>query len=128
MTDDLGKYLGVPLIHSRVNRSTYQYIIEKIRGKFKSWKDKKLALAGRIILAQSVITTTPIYVMQNAYLPASICDEIDKLYRRFIWGNSRKKEKILLVNWHSVQHPKESGGLGIRSAKSTNHACMMKLA
>lgn len=38
LTADLGKYLGVPLIHKRVSKTTYYHILEKV-------KDR---LAGRI--------------------------------------------------------------------------------
>ena len=30
VTSNLGKYLGVPLLHTRVNRSTYSELIEKV--------------------------------------------------------------------------------------------------
>lgn len=31
--DDLGKYLGMPLFHSRVGRGTFSFILDKIRGR-----------------------------------------------------------------------------------------------
>lgn len=105
-TDDLGKYLGVSLIHSRVNKSSYLYIIEKIRRRLDSWENKKVALAGRIILAHSVISAIPAYAMQTAYLPTSVCTEIVKLCRSFIWGNTERNRKIALINWDKVQKPK----------------------
>lgn len=30
LTSDLGRYLGVPLIHKRVFKETYYYILEKV--------------------------------------------------------------------------------------------------
>lgn len=30
ITDDLGKYLGVPILHKRVNRDTFCYVIDRV--------------------------------------------------------------------------------------------------
>lgn len=79
-------------------------------------------------MAHSVISAIPAYAMQTAYLPTSVCTEIDKLCRSFIWGNTERNRKIALINWDKVQKPKESGGLSFRGAKSTNYAFLMKLA
>lgn len=47
MTSDLGKYLGVPLIHSRVTRKTYWHPVERVQAGFSNWKINKLSFAGR---------------------------------------------------------------------------------
>ena len=31
VTTDIGKYLGVPLIHGRVTKSTYSYLVDKLQ-------------------------------------------------------------------------------------------------
>lgn len=33
LTADLGKYLGVPLIHKRVSKTTYYHILEKVQAR-----------------------------------------------------------------------------------------------
>lgn len=83
-TEDLGKYLGVPLLHARVTKKAYQYIIDKIRTKLSGWDSRKLSLAGRITLAQFVISTIPTYVMQTSLLPLATSNEVDKLRRKFV--------------------------------------------
>lgn len=30
MTDDLGKYLGVPIFHKKVGLNTFKYVIDKV--------------------------------------------------------------------------------------------------
>lgn len=128
MTDDLGKYLGVPLIHSRVNKLTYRYILDNVRSKLENWESRHLYLVGRITLAQSMVIAIPVYIMQTTYIPASVCNDIDKLCKNFIWCTSSGHRKIPLVSWSKMQLPKYNGGLGIRSAKDTNKAFLMKLA
>lgn len=85
-TENLGKYLGVPLLHSRVTKQTYQFLIDRIQQKLVNWPSSKLSLAGRVTLAQSVLSTILTYCMQTSFLPRSTCDEIDRICRNFIWG------------------------------------------
>ena len=87
-TEQLGKYLGVPLLHSRVNKATYEYLVERIRLKLTGWNASTLSLAGRITLANSVLRTIPLYAMLSSKLPSSICSQIDKLTRYFIWNSN----------------------------------------
>ncbi|KAE8729471.1 Xyloglucan galactosyltransferase KATAMARI1 [Hibiscus syriacus] len=47
--DDLGRYLGVPLLHKRVTNETYEYLIQKTRDRLAEWKAKSLSFAGRVI-------------------------------------------------------------------------------
>nr|KYP63886.1 hypothetical protein KK1_018473 [Cajanus cajan] len=49
-TDNLGKYLGVNLHHSRVNKRTLSSVMEKINNKLNQWKMKHLSFPGRLTL------------------------------------------------------------------------------
>ena len=40
--------------------------------------------------------------MQCAYLPINICNKIDMIVRKFLWGTSEEKRKMHLVNWDKV--------------------------
>ncbi|KAK9904390.1 hypothetical protein M0R45_000756 [Rubus argutus] len=63
LTSDLGKYLGMPLVHSRVTKYTYASLLEKAQSRLCSWKCKALSMAGRHTLIQSVTAAIPIYIM-----------------------------------------------------------------
>jgi len=116
-TDDSGKYLGVPTINGRITKSQYQYVLERIGKRLAGWKTSCLSLAGRVMLIQSTIEAIPSYTMQKIRLPRSICDEVDRKVRRFLWGGTANVRKVHLVNWNSVTKPKELGGLGIRAMR-----------
>lgn len=126
VTNDLGKYLGVPIIHNRVNRRSFQFILDKVDQRLSNWKANSLSMAGRLTLTKSVIQSLPTYVMQSAFVPRYICDEIDKKCRSFVWGDSAVERKVHLVNWQKICSPKEWGGLGLRSARMINHTSLMK--
>ena len=72
VTKDLGCYLGMPLLHSRVNKATYQSILDKVDKRLTGWNAAHLSLAGRITLAHSVLQAMPIYAMQTTLLPAPV--------------------------------------------------------
>ncbi|CAL9001792.1 unnamed protein product [Prunus brigantina] len=102
LSDNLGKYLGVPLIHTRVNKDTYQEIIDKVQKRLSYWKSHTLSMAGRLTLLQSVTSAIPIYSMQTAMLPASVCSKLDQLNKNFLWGHAFDKAKVHLVNWETM--------------------------
>ncbi|CAN1129038.1 Putative ribonuclease H protein At1g65750 [Linum perenne] len=126
-TQDLGRYLGVPVLHGRVKRSTYEFILERMDKKLAGWKANNLSLAGRVTLASSVLNAIPSYVMQTAFLPVYVCEAIDKKVRDFIWGSVAGGRKIHNINWVTVCKPKNLGGLGLRSARDLNKAFLMKI-
>lgn len=112
---DLGKYH-----HKRVNRTTYNFVVDKVNKRLSSWKVKKLSLAGRATLLQSVLNTIPLYYMQSTLLPSRVCLDIDKMSRNFVWGSSPMGHKIHLVAWDGVCKKKDYGGLGFRHARGMN--------
>lgn len=84
MPNNLGKYLGVPIFHNRVNRRSFQFILDKLDHRLSNWKVKTLSFAGRLTLMKSVLRSLPSYVMQSTNVPRYIHDKIDKRCRDFI--------------------------------------------
>ncbi|GMI80336.1 hypothetical protein HRI_001702900 [Hibiscus trionum] len=124
---DLGRYLGVPLLHKRVTKASYQYVVQRVRDKLSGWSAKSMSLAGRITLANSVLSSILFYVMQSTLLPKGTCQEIEQLIRSFIWGRSAGGGGISLVNWQSVCSPSSKGCLGFKSLAIHNEAFLMKI-
>lgn len=110
-TDDLGEYLGVSLFHTRTKKCTFQFIVDKVRQKLNGYNAKLLSLAGRVMLAKSVVLTIPGYFMQTAMLPIGVCERIEQVVRRFVWGGSSDVAKTTLVNWENCCQPLLKGGL-----------------
>ncbi|CAN1801902.1 Putative ribonuclease H protein At1g65750 [Linum perenne] len=105
-TQDLGRYLGVPIIHGRITKETYGFILDRMRKKLDGWKCNTLSLAGRVTLATTVLNYIPSYAMQTST------------------GTTRKTH---LLSWDVVCRLKTQGGLGLRKAKELNQAYLMKL-
>lgn len=97
-TDDFGNYLGVSLFHSRVKKSMFQFLVDKVQQRLNGFDAKLLLLAGRVTLAKSVLLTIPGYFMQAAIIPIGICEKIEQVLRRFVWGSSEGVNKFALVS------------------------------
>lgn len=76
---NLGSYLGVPLLHDRVTISTLNFMMEKVRHKLQSWEARKLSITGRITLAQFILISILNYFMQSMLIPKRICTKIEQL-------------------------------------------------
>jgi len=126
-TEDFGCYLEVPTINGKVTCATFQSVISRADKRLAGWKAKCLSLEVRIMLIQSTVMAIPAYLMQSARLPRSLCDELDRKIRRFLWGASNMQRKPHLVAWDVLTKEKENGGLGLRSLRQLNSACLMKL-
>lgn len=73
LVKDLGKYLGVMLIHNRINSRTYSNLLDKMKNGLASWKGKFFSVAGSVVLTKSVFNSLPIYHMNTVKLPGAIC-------------------------------------------------------
>ncbi|GJV78944.1 hypothetical protein Tco_1514814 [Tanacetum coccineum] len=70
------KYLGVPLISSRLIYRDCKELIDKVRSHIQDWKNKSLSAAGRLQLLRSVIGSMHIYWAFVFILPSRILHDI----------------------------------------------------
>ncbi|XP_028761232.1 uncharacterized protein LOC114719845 [Neltuma alba] len=127
LTADLGKYLGVPLLHQRAIKATFAPILRKIHMKLTGWKGRFLSMAGRTVLIKSTLSTIPSYQMQTLLLPKGVLEDIEKINREFFWNQEHGTKKMHLISWNTLKLDKEHGGLGIKDLRSQNIAFIMKL-
>ncbi|KAE8655645.1 hypothetical protein F3Y22_tig00117021pilonHSYRG00092 [Hibiscus syriacus] len=107
--------------------SDHKFIIDKIRNKLNYWVTFNLSLAGWVTLAKASLMTIPNYFMQTVIIPKGVCEQIEQIARRFIWGGSKDKSKMVLVNWNTCCQPMTHGGLGLRSLQGQNESFIVKL-
>ncbi|GAU36844.1 hypothetical protein TSUD_213680 [Trifolium subterraneum] len=125
--NNLGKYLGANIAPGRSTRGKFQHIIGKIQNRLSGWKQQCLSFAGRLTLSKSVLSSIPYYHMQYAKLPKTLCDDMEKIQRGFLWGDKEEQRKPHLIGWDICCLSKNDGGLGIKSPHLMNEAFLMKI-
>lgn len=78
----------------RVNKNTFNFVINKVNQRLSSWKARTLSLVGRVTLTKFVLQALPTYVIQYCIIPKGVCDDIDKICRSFIWGEENGQRKF----------------------------------
>ncbi|RDX66654.1 putative ribonuclease H protein, partial [Mucuna pruriens] len=96
-TNELGKYLKVPILHKKANKYTYRFIVDKVNQRLSAWTTKTLSFVGRFTLTKLVLQALMIYVMQSTMLLKSMCNIINKKCKNFIWGDIYQSRKFI---WH----------------------------
>lgn len=61
--NNLDMYLGVPLLHDKITKDTYKYILDNARKSLFGWKTTSLSMAGKLTLVKSVLVAIPAYAM-----------------------------------------------------------------
>ena len=118
------RYLGVPLISSRLLYRDCKVLVEKLESRVNDWRNKFLSLAGRLQLIRSVLSSMHIYWASVFILPSRIIHDLEQLLRGFLWCQGEMKRGKAKVAWESVCKPKQEGGLGIRRLADFNNALM----
>ncbi|MCH82551.1 putative ribonuclease H protein [Trifolium medium] len=65
--------------------------------------------------------------MMSSKIPKSCLDDIQRIQRNFIWGDTEHKRRFHAIGWDKVTVPKSLGGLGVRKLDIMNQACLLKL-
>eukprot|EP00253_Pinus_taeda_P021290 PITA_21290 len=114
------KYLGNILEFTSKKMKNWQGVLDKLSNKVANWAFRTLNIAGRIVLAKSVLQAVPVYPLSIMAAPLGICTRIRGIIRNFIWRGADQKKKWALASWSQLTERKEKGGLGLRDLEILN--------
>lgn len=120
------RYLGVPLISTRLAATDCIPMVERITSRIKSWTSSFLSFAGHLQLIQSVIMSIQSYWMSLFIIPQRVINQVKAIMRAFLWKGPDLGKGGARVAWEDVSQPKEEGGLGIRKLHDWNKALMAR--
>nr|GFB41901.1 reverse transcriptase domain, reverse transcriptase zinc-binding domain protein [Tanacetum cinerariifolium] len=116
------KYLGVPLVSSRLIYKDCKELIEKVQCRVDDWKNKSLSITGRLQLVNSVIGSLHVFWASVFMLPTRILLDIEHIMRGFMWCHGKLRSGKAKVAWEVICLPKDERGLGIHRLDTFNKA------
>ena len=78
------RYLGVPLISTRLTAADCGVLLEKVTRHIDSWLSRNLSYAGRLQLLTSVLYSLQVYWACIFILPKSVIKAIEQKFNRFL--------------------------------------------
>ncbi|XP_028089909.1 uncharacterized protein LOC114290215 [Camellia sinensis] len=120
------KYLGVPLLTTKLRATDCAPLIDRITKRVKNWTNRVLSYAGRSQLIQSILFSMQVNWSSLFILPKKVIREIESILRAFLWSGSELKTHSAMIAWDSVCVPKNEGGLGFKSLGIWNRAAIAK--
>ncbi|XP_048140783.1 uncharacterized protein LOC125316483 [Rhodamnia argentea] len=120
------RYLGVPLISSRLSKGDCISLVNIITARARSWTQRFLSFAGRLLLVKTILHATQVFWASVFILPKSVLLRIEQILRQFLRKGPDLGTGGVKVSWDKACLPKEEGGLGIRRLSDCNKAAMLK--
>lgn len=66
--------------------------------------------------------------MMTTLIPKGCLKDIERLQRRFIWGEEDQQRRVHFLNWNKFLLPKNCGGLALCDLAMMNQEHLMKLS
>ncbi|XP_059658381.1 uncharacterized protein LOC132304657 [Cornus florida] len=120
------KYLEVPLISTNLKSSHCSQFIEKITNRISNWSSRSISYAGRPQLIKAVLVSTQVYWSSIFILPKAVINELNQIFRAFLWSGPEMKISKAKVNCNKVCLLKEQGGLGIPNLELSNKVGILR--
>ena len=108
------KYLGLLAMVGRKKKESLNYIKERVWHKLQGWKEKLLSQVGKEVLLKAVVQEIPTFAMSCFKLPTGLIQDIERLIRKFWWGQQGDQRRIHWKNWETLCQLKALGGNGLQ--------------
>lgn len=108
-----GYLLGIPLYGKPTSVTFWQSILDRISKKLRSSQLNFLSKVGRLILINATLSNLPAYCLSLYHVPTTVAEEIERLYKHFLWSGNRGSNINHLLKWNIIKQSIVEGGLGI---------------
>ncbi|WOH13938.1 hypothetical protein DCAR_0933451 [Daucus carota subsp. sativus] len=120
-------YLGATIGTSPTSIKFWDPLLLKLKRKLNAFEASNISMAGRLVLLKAALDSTPVYWLSLYKLPVSVANSIERIRRRFLWGESSETHrKLHLIGWDRICKNKQEGGLGIVPVKQRNDVLLAK--
>lgn len=122
------QYLGCPIFQGKPKCIYFQPIVDRIKVKLATWKGVLLTIMGRVQLVKSIVHSMLVYSFHIYRWPIRFVTMLDQWIKKFVWSGDIFTRKIYTVSWKQICLPWESGGLDLKSTRSTNSTLLLHLS
>jgi hypothetical protein len=84
MKEDHLRYLGVPLVSTKLSVADCKTLLDRITNRIGSWTSKNLSFAGRLQLLSSVLYSLQVFWSRIFIFPKKIIRDIDQKFNWFL--------------------------------------------
>jgi hypothetical protein len=120
------KYLELPIGANPKSEVTWKPLLDNLRKRLFSWRNKHISLGGRIVLINVVLNAMPIFYLSFLKIPVSVRKKVVRIQREFLWGGVKGGKKVSWIKWPVICKEKEKGGLGVRDINFVNLSLLAK--
>ena len=119
------KYLGLPIITSKVRLHDCNFLIQRLCNKIDSWTNGFLRFSGHLQLLKTVLFGIQNFWASYLFLTKCVLTKIQSLFAKFLWGGKKDGNCHHKVSWHDCCIPKNEGGLGLSNLVERNRAAIL---
>lgn len=105
------RYLGVPLLSSRLTHTDCMPLVERITARIQLWTSSSLTYAGRLQLIKSVLFSIQVYWSSIFILPGATIKKIESILTAFLWRGTSLTPTGAKVAWNAICYPLYEEGL-----------------
>ena len=120
------RYLGVPLISTKLTALNCKPLVDRITSRVSSWTARFLSFVGRLQLIKSVLYGIQSFWNGLFILPKAVIRQVEQILRQFLWKGPQLGTRGAKVAWEDLSLPTKEGGLGIKKLDEWNIAAMCK--
>ncbi|KAJ8420531.1 hypothetical protein Cgig2_032925 [Carnegiea gigantea] len=121
------KYLGVPIMASKLTMVECASLVEKIMARVQIWAAGNISFVGRARLINIVIFGMHSYWASIFLLPKEVTEKITQIYGNYLWTGVSAYKKAPYISWHQTCLLKSQRGIGMKDLAAWNKATIAKL-
>lgn len=73
----------------------WEPLIQKVKGRLKSWEHKKISFGGRVTLLNAVLLALQVYHLSIYSIPSKTLSALTSIFCNFLWGTMSWGENVL---------------------------------
>jgi hypothetical protein len=120
------KYLGLHIGANPRREVTWEPLLDHLRKRLLSWRNKHISLGGRIVMINAVLNSIPIFYLSYYKMPNKVWKKVVRIQREFLWGGPKGGKRISWVKWSLICMERKHGGLGVRDIRLVNISLLVK--